>query len=94
MRIRARRWPEVRGLLAALLAQVSFATGASLYVSLGLTIPGAGRWVTSLILLLVLSSLTITVAAEASRTVHGDLAALAVAIASASQALYTAVITA
>ncbi|GEM_PF-1180546 len=94
MRLRAKRWPEVRRLLAALLAQVSLAVFSSLAVSLGLTIPGTGRWGTSVTLLLALSALTLATGLEASRTRHGDLAALATAIAAASQALYTAVITA
>ncbi|MEM0445548.1 MAG: hypothetical protein QXO86_03365 [Nitrososphaerota archaeon] len=92
MRFRVKRWPEVRGLLAALLAQILASLSSALAVSAALTLPGLGLWETKLALLVLVSSLTLIVGVEGGKCPHTDLALTAAALASTSQALYTMVI--
>lgn len=92
MRLRAKRWPEVRGLLTTLTAQIVFSLFASLTASTGSTPLAAEPWTLRITLLAILSGLTLTVGVEAGRCKHKDLAAIATAVASTSQLLYTMVI--
>ncbi|MEM0382392.1 MAG: hypothetical protein QW059_05200 [Nitrososphaerota archaeon] len=91
MRLRVKRWPEVRMLLILLLLQVSFSVFASLTASMG-ALTWLTPWSLRLVLLAILSTLTLAVGVEAGRTRHRDLAATTAAIAAASQLLYTLVI--
>lgn len=91
MRLRVKRWPEVRRLLTALLAQVSASLSAVVVVSAGAALPGLDAWGTRLVLLAWVSALTLVVGVEGARCVHTDLALTAATLASISQALYTAV---
>lgn len=92
MRLRVKRWLEVRGLLALLLLQVVLSVSASLAASAHYTLGALDRWSTRITLLILLSAFTIAVGIESGRCMHKDLAITATALAVASQLLYTLVI--